>query len=262
MKINANSYAVPDIGTYTDGANEEKQSGIMAPVNGMEDMITGQTQSFQDNFYWSIEAEKSKNNFEFSADKPGNNAPALLMRLVAATGQFEVRMVIADTAKDLAKLRMAQGALTGKDAEETNALIERLGKIISRAQIKIRNLNREDDMKLQHTKAKVQKQEKRAREIKEELRKHIRRRKEKENEWIRDDAREQTGSSVAGVPGNVSEAGLTALAHAMAAAEMTSAGFGELDAGLGDFGGAADGGGAEGFADVSVDGGGAEVSVE
>ena len=249
------------MGPYTDGVNEEKQGGIMAPVNETEDMIK-QMQSFQDNFYWSIEAEKSKNNFEFNSNKPDNNASALLMRLVAATGQFEVRMVIADTAKDLAKLRMALGELTGKDAEDTNALIQRLEKIISRAQIKIRNLNREDDMKLQHTKAKVQKQEKRAQEIKEELRKHIRRRKEKENEWLREDAREQIGSAGAGMHGNVSEAELTAMSEAMAAAEMTSVGCDALDAGLGDFGGSAGGGGAEGFADAAVDGGGDEITVE
>ena len=250
-------YAAPDMVSYPDMVDDgEKQDEVLKQWDE-KDALAGHPKSLKDNFDWSKNAVSSaKNNFNYEPKKPSDNSSALLVRLVAATGQFEVRQVIADASKDLVELRITAAMSKGKDAELANAAVAKLEKLISRAQTKIKDLNKEDDMKLQHTKAKRQKLEKRAEEIKEELRKHIQKRKEKENKWLLEDMREQGIGNVQS--GSVTEAEIAALAEAMAAAEMTAAGYSSVEAGFGDMGGA----GTEGPAGVSAEvGGGAEASV-
>lgn len=201
---------------------------------------------------------KTGSAFETRTSKPQDNSSELTKRLVAAAGQFEVRQITAEANTSLVKLRMYAGISTGKDKEIAEAYIKRLEKLLSRADRKIKDLNNEDIMKLEQARAKKKNQQKRAEEIKAELRKQKVLRKQREQNYLIEDMYERLGVNPDSESklDSASEAEIAIQAEAMAEAESVA------------IGGADMGGAPEAALDVSVevDSGGEaaapEISIE
>jgi ribosomal protein L14 len=126
-------------------------------------------------------AQQNKNDLE-------DNSGALTRRLVTALSQEEVLSVISEAFKNLGAVRMAAATGEGKEAKKAFAIIKRLNKLIARAQRKMKDLGEEAAMLLKHQRAEKKKQELLAKQIRAELERHIRERKNREKTYLRDTA--------------------------------------------------------------------------
>lgn len=223
--------------------------------------------SFLEQLYFGDVDEPStvEKGIQMSGSKPSNSAPALTRRLVIATGQFEVRQIIADANKQMLNLHMI-AAVGGEDGALARAYIKQLDKLINRADRKIKNLDNEDGLKIQKSRAEQKKQQKRAEEIKVELRKQEAKRRLRENGYLLELLQEEmnglTGQGGGPALDAGSEAAIAAAAEAMAAAEFAmgggDVGGGEMAAFAGEVSGGgggevdAGGGGSEGGGEVAL----------
>lgn len=201
--------------------------------------------------------EQAKNQLKVKATPPKDNSAQLTQRLVAATMQTEVRGVISDATRSLTSLRSAAVNCEKKDRAKIEALIRKMNKLINRASRKIRNLDDEQALSSRQKKAQQAKQDKRAAEMRDELRKRKMERMMREQRYLREAAKDPTISwdPAQGFTGQgtASEAEIAAEAEAIAAAEVVA------DVGGGELGAEVAAGGEGAGADA---GGGGEVAVE
>lgn len=115
-----------------------------------------------------------------------DNSGTLTRRLVAAISQEEVLSVISEAFKNMSAVRMAAAMGEGKDAKKAFAIIKRLNKLIARAQRKMKDLGKEAMLLQKRQRAEKRKQEFFAKQIREELERHIRERKQREKTYLRD----------------------------------------------------------------------------
>lgn len=197
-------------------------------------------------------ADHVKNQFGIHNSKPKDSASQLTQRLVAATGQFEVRQVVADAGSNLIQLRLIAAIGKDGDAQKARAYIKKLERLLDRAGRKIKDLDNEELLRVRKKKAEQKRMQKRAEQIKEELRKKQIARLARENSYLLDDLhdrilgpgipgrrKKEAADSSAAVDG-VTEAAISAEAESIAAAEIAvesaapsgdSGGAGELSAG-------------------------------
>lgn len=128
-------------------------------------------------------ASTANDAFSVNVSEPKDTSARLTQRLVSACGQFQVRQMIAEAGGEMFVLRLI-AALGGENAEKAKAYLKKLDRFIVRAERKIKDLDREDDMRLRKKSAERKKQQKRAEEIKNELRKQRICRQARENGYL------------------------------------------------------------------------------
>ena len=170
--------------------------------------------------------------FALHTSKPRDSSAQLTKRLVASTGQFQVRQVMSEANKNLVGLRMAAAGAEGKDAARIQSYIRKLETLLTRARRKIRDLDSEDALKITQARAQKKKQQKRVEEIKEELRKKLVERKARENSYLIGKLQDKMLglTNLNNKQDPTSEALIAAKAEALAAAETATGGAGS-DAG-------------------------------
>ena len=111
----------------------------------------------------------------------------LTQRLVSATGQFAVRQIIAEANGELLDLRLALAF--AQDASERDAIlavIRRFDRLMARSFRKIRDLDQEDMLRLEKTRAKREDKDDLAHDLSKELHRRVRERMAREERYLRD----------------------------------------------------------------------------
>ncbi len=164
------------------------------------------------------------------SSKPTDSAAGLTSRLVAATNELQVNTLISEAHSNLINLRLIAALGEGDDAQRARAYIGKLEKLIKRARIKVHELRNEYVIKIRQRKAEQNQQDRRAEQIKAELRRKRLARTTKENSYLIDVTRDYTfGSKKANADqgfhdaaaklDTASEVSIAAEAQAVAAAE-------------------------------------------
>lgn len=182
---------------------------------------------------WDLNYEKPKNPFTSGTSGLKDSSGPLTARLVSATSEMMVRGVVSSAYKELLSLRIA--ATTGDDdAARAKAakLLAKMEKLLDRCYEKIDDLNREMGLDNNAKKAAERMQERLERQIKDELRHEERKRRAKEDGYLREQGGggqetapyTPTGTGpLAGGEGGVSEAQIAAEARAMATTQVAAA---------------------------------------
>ena len=235
------------------------------------DSSTNQQNHQEENPFGNLNAASMRpENAEQQSAPLQDNSPELTRRLRSATHMLPIQSVIKDAFKDMAELRLVVATGSDDDADRARAIIRRLERVVSRSSRKIRDLESEARMTRDKERALADEKVQRAREIERELTQRIRRRQQREREWVRSAERDAANCTagqddpimISGSLSAAQKAQIAAQAAAMAAAEaafdnmMSGSGFsgggmsgyGQLSAGSG---GAVDG--ASGGEAVSVD---------
>lgn len=238
------------------------------------DQVMISTQKEEKNPYADFYATK-ESKFKISTSKPSDSSSALTRRLVNAQNDFEVRMVMSSASSSMIGLRIIASVGEAADKQKAKAILAKLEKLMSRAMVKLKDLDDEAALQQQKVKHAQKKQTRRAEEIKEELRSRQRQRMNKETRYLLEQSFQaisgNSGENTVGMKNTndrmdpATEAEIAMLAEAMAAAEAASGSVGgggaDIAAGGGEgvavSGEAAAGGGGE----VAVEGGGVDLSV-
>lgn len=242
----------------------------------LKDLLTEQEKAFLASLSnWNKEKEDTYSfhlykddagKFQLQTSKPKDSSSQLTKRLVNASGQVEVRQVVAKASSEMVNLKMIAAVGNKEDAAVARAAIRRLERLIGRAQRKIRDLDDEDILRVRKAKAEKQRESKKAEEIKKELRERMAKRQMRERGYLLDKRADGRPCRSQSDPTNPSiqldaatEAVIAAQAEAIASAEMTA------ESGGGDIGmeaggevastGGADSGGTEGGGEAASSGG-------
>jgi len=132
----------------------------------------------------TLTPEESRNN-DTAANSSGgliDDSGKLTRRLVAASTQEEVRLVLSDVYKNILSWQMAAA---GGD-EKAGAVVRRLNRLIRRCNRKIRDLNKEEAKLQQQQRAEKAKQEYLERKLREELKRAEKERKNRERQYLHD----------------------------------------------------------------------------
>lgn len=214
--------------------------------------------------------ENAKNAFKVKSSPPSDQSARLTQRLVAAGDALEVRKVLGEAGNALISLQTAAAHAEGKDKQKIEAMIRKINKLMDRASRKIKDLGNEENLRQQQSRAKAAKQQARAEELKDELRRRQSERMKREQGYLREANADKLQGM--GQPQKTpyfqapkdpaTEAQIAAEAEAMAAAEIgvTSGGEAGGDIAVGDESAVADtsGGGGEIAADAGADAASAE----
>ena len=178
MKINViEKTAYANIG---NAENSDKLATLMPSPKENEKKFFGER---HDSILFNKEREQPVTT---SSSGIKNNSGTLTVRLVMASGQFEVRQIIADANKELVNMRVASATMEGRDAAAAIAAVRSLERLINRGVRKIRDLDKEDMLRLEKARTQQEKQLKRARELKEELQEKQQARKTRERRYLLD----------------------------------------------------------------------------
>ena len=194
------------------------------------------------------------NNLRAQAEEQGNSGgpkdetQRLTRALVAAKTRMEVQNVLSEVYKNLFPWQMA----AAKGDEKAAAVVRKLNKLISRSNRKIRDLNKEDSIRLRKERAEKKEQKHLEEKARLELKRAEQERKQREKKYLHEP---ETGNHKSpGIPGPslaVTEAKIRALAQQMAQISSMTGNPGAP--GLDGSAVAADGGGAAADAGESVD---------
>ncbi|MDL2218273.1 hypothetical protein LJC27_06405 [Christensenellaceae bacterium OttesenSCG-928-M15] len=174
-------------------------------------------------------AEAATETGKTSSSKPNDESGLLIRRLVAAQAQMEVVDVIGKAMRALASARPTASG-DSDDAKLARAIVKRLLKVVQRGQRKIRDLNHEDNLRLEETREKRRQNDARVKEIQAELRKKVRARKRRERKYLQEEENRNNpqlanSTQVADSPqvklDAASEAQIAAQAQAQAAIETS-----------------------------------------
>lgn len=126
---------------------------------------------------------------EFKQDaKPKDSSSKLTRRLISARSQFEVRQIKSEVAKEIASLRMI--ASTSKEDEIlAKAFIKKMEKILTRSNIKLDDLDKEDAIRAEKSRAQQRKNARLADDKANELDTSQAKRRRKENGYLLENAR-------------------------------------------------------------------------
>ncbi len=212
-----------------------------------------------------------------AVDDYETNPQMLTRQLVASETQIQVMDTIGLANKALVKLRMALASASGDSADEIKAKIRKFEKVLTRAYRKIKDLGKEQVKREGIQEAKEKKDQQRAEKLKAELREMMRKRKKREEKYLRDKDDDDPKDpfklqSIGDAASTIEkldaahEAMIASMAAQIIAAETGSAGVdvsaggAEVSAdGAAAAAGAEAGGGTFEGADIVTDGGGAEV---
>lgn len=189
-------------------------------------------------------SQKERERLEFlkmmEEKRAAENAPAekkdywlestpssLTSRLVGAQVPMEVRNVMADAGKAIAKLQLDASLCQNKaERAKLEALIRQFKKVMNRAVRKVGDLNTEEVLRAQGERAKKAKQYFREEEIKNQLKSKQAKRRQREEKYLRDANADDLKEALQNMPNFADatqpglEAQIAAEAQIIAAAEM------------------------------------------
>ena len=166
-------------------------------------------------------------NLKFAADKTesgsGNLDDAsgrLTRRLVAAKTREEVHSILSEAYKNLGD---ALSAAAGGD-DEALEIVRRLNKLIRRANRKVGDLTKEDDIRRREKSAKKKELEQLAEQLKQELKRKIAERKRREKKYLKDADKKDgaTKPAVEKISTSALDARIHILTHQMALSAIST----------------------------------------
>ena len=276
MKINA--YERPVAAVYTSVVPAlvdevdpfDDLAAVLELSGGEEDFIKKLTDKEEKDPYGLkklLEDAKKPEALQSGKDPLEDNSGTLTRRLVSAISAEEVLSVISDAYKNLSAVRMAAASGEGEEAKKAYAIIKRLNKLISRAQRKMKDLGKEAMLLQKKQRAEKREQEFLAKQIREELERHIRERKQREKTYLRDarPLQEEDYAQTGIEPMSRAELEAKVMALAQSMAQIYSPAAVGVPVAVGESasagGTAVSDGGSGGEASVSAEGGGGEVAV-
>ena len=127
---------------------------------------------------------------DYNQQKPKNYASSLTHRLVGSRVQMEVRQIITKVNAEMIQLRFI-AAGNDKNSKSAQMQIRQLQKLLDRANLKLRDLDREDGLKLERFRAERQKKKELSEKLKTQLRRQRMTRAARENGYLIEDMHEQ-----------------------------------------------------------------------
>jgi hypothetical protein len=148
---------------------------------------------------------------------PSDKSGDLTRRLVVAAYQGEVQAILSEAYENLSDwIKAAMSG--GEDVGKAFAAIRRLNRLIQRCQRKVRDLDKEDVLRLKQARAEQKQEQLRAKQIEQELTKRIQERKKRERTYLRDTGEQGRDEKIPGMglTPNQLKAQIAAVAAALA----------------------------------------------
>jgi len=114
-----------------------------------------------------------------------DNSASLTRRLVSASNQFEVRIVIGEAFREMVSLRMAAIMGDDQDAQKARIIIRNIERVIRRANRKVADLDKEASLRRRQKDAALSGKGRRAKQIEHELRQRMHQRRRRENGYLK-----------------------------------------------------------------------------
>jgi hypothetical protein len=167
---------------------EEQKQALQEQINTMDKSI------------FSSLFKKEETTDSASTESIKDHSAGLTSRLVSSVGQLEVRQVIAEANKNLAELRVSASSGDKAAKERAEELMSKLDKLLKRADRKLMDLGKEDDLKLQKVRAQRKKQLQLEKELADELHRRQTERRNREKDYLHED-RKDVLEELANIPG-------------------------------------------------------------
>jgi hypothetical protein len=169
----------------------------------------------------SFESIRAESEEQDQAGSPPDETHRLTRMLVAARSQFEVLDVISAATKNLLSMQIA----AAQGDEKAAAIVKRLNRLISRGHRKMRDLSKEESMRIKQARAEKNEQRQLEEQIRLELRRAELERKQREKKYLHDvDRDDDNAIRISGQSLAATEAKIRALAQQMALLSMASGG--------------------------------------
>ena len=150
----------------------ESEPGFTLPQSADEDLK---------NAFGAIKAENMRKKAEEQNDgNPRDETQRLTRALVAAKTRMEVQNVLSEVFKCLLPWQMA----AAKGDEKAAAVVRKLNKLISRSNRKMRDLNKEDSLRMQKERAEKKEQKHLEEKVRIELKRAEQERKQREKKYL------------------------------------------------------------------------------
>ena len=178
-------------------------------------------------FSASIDYLKQKSPFgkpDYTKQQPKNFSSAMTHRLVGANSQMMVRQIISKVNSEMINLRFV-AAGNDSNARAAEAQLRRLQKVINRANRKLRDLDIEDNLKIEHIRAERAKKKDLAEKLATKLRKERTIRYARENGYLI----EEMHDTIFGQQSSFDDSTIDeATAEMLAQIEMAAVGSGDI----------------------------------
>ena len=103
------------------------------------------------------------------ASLPDDQVGQLAAELANARSRFDVQQVAGKAMRALASLRMTAALCEGRDKAKINRMIARMEKLMKRTRVKIRHLDKEEQLERQKRRAEKEQEQKKAGSLRDEL---------------------------------------------------------------------------------------------
>ena len=126
------------------------------------------------------------------ASLPDDQVGQLAAELANARSRFDVQQVAGKAMRALASLRMTAALCEGRDKAKINRMIARMEKLMKRTRVKIRHLDKEEQLERQKRRAEKEQEQKKAGSLRDELNsRRKKRRREEANYAMKEAARDR-----------------------------------------------------------------------
>lgn len=133
------------------------------------------------------------------ASLPDDQVGQLATELANARTRFDVQQVSGKAMRALANLRMAAALCEGRDKARANRMIARMEKLMKRTRVKIRHLDKEEQLERQKRRAEKEQEQKKAGSLRDELNsRRKKRRREEANYAMKEAARDREAAGSGG----------------------------------------------------------------
>ena len=133
------------------------------------------------------------------ASLPDDQVGQLAAELANARSRFDVQQVAGKAMRALASLRMTAALCEGRDKAKINRMIARMEKLMKRTRVKIRHLDKEEQLERQKRRAEKEQEQKKAGSLRDELNsRRKKRRREEANYAMKEAARDREAAGSGG----------------------------------------------------------------
>lgn len=174
-----------------------------------------------------MQAAAEKARIKMKVSPPSDSSGKLTRRLVSANMPMEVRGVMMEASRAISNLQIAAANCDKADRAKIDAMIARIRKVLDRGSRKIKDMDSEQQLAARRKKAQKAKQNTRADDLKEQLRRRVTERKFREQRYLWEANCNQVFDAIQQARDGLdpaSEAQIEAYAEAMAAAEVAAGG--------------------------------------
>ncbi|MCI8491570.1 MULTISPECIES: hypothetical protein [Anaerotruncus] len=185
-----NAYQAGLAGQERQAASGQEQQAAGAQER-LKDTLAGQSAG--------AEASAGSAGGKVKASLPDDQVGQLATELANARSRFDVQQVAGKAMRALASLRMAAALCEGKDKARANRMIARMEKLMKRTRVKIRHLDKEDQLERQRRRAEKEQEQKKAESLRGELAsRRKKRRREEANYAMKETAKDRAAAQGGG----------------------------------------------------------------